>query len=141
MKKILLVLLLISSFAFADAIPIKNPDPTHASMTRQEVFWIYTLRTRFWNNGTKITVFYLDFSNPTHERFVRNVLNSTTQQFQHSVNTYVNVGNAGYFRKVSSESEMLKQVSRIPGSVGYISDTTILINSGKNNVKEISITD
>ena len=140
---IFLFLLLFSFNAFgagSDIISIKNNVPHQEYvLTKQEVFWIYTLRTRFWEDGSRIVVFYMDFDNRIHRIFVTNVLNSTPTRFANAVNTYINVGNATYFRQVKNEYDMAMRVATTPGSVGYISQDTLLINEGKDNVKVIRI--
>lgn len=141
MKIFLLAFLLFCNSAIAQVAAIKNIQPSTYTISRHEVYWIYTLKTRFWSDGTKITVFYLDFNNPTHVAFCKNVLGVNPISFQNSVDTYINVGNAAYFRKANSEYEVYRQVSRINGAVGYVSDKILLINVGNDNVREINITE
>lgn len=144
MKQLLLAIILTLTclFAYPQSAAIKNFDPQgHATISRQEVYWIYTLRTRFWPDGTKITVYYQDFDSPAHIAFCRIVLNTTPYQFQNSVNAYINAGNSAYFRQAHSEQDILNKVSKTSGSVGYISDTVLLINDGGKNVRKITISD
>lgn len=122
------------------AVPIKNPEVQLKSISRDDVYWIYTLKTRFWNDGSRIVVYYMNFSHPIHVSFVRDVLEVSPVTFQTSVETYVNTGNAAYFRKVSTEDEMVNRVSLTDGSVGYLSSTVFLMNDGKHGVKKINIT-
>lgn len=142
MKKIITAILFALSLSCHGMTvePIKNLNPKITSISRTEVLWIYTMRTRFWDDGRKITVFYLDNTSVTHKIFVTEVLKTTPIQFQTAINAYVNVGNSAYFRQVSSEFEMLKQLELTPGSVGYISKDILLINGG-SDVKKIQITD
>lgn len=138
MKRIVVAVLLFWSVAFAQTVPIKNIDPKVSQISKQEVFWIYTLRTRFWNDGTRIIVYYQDFNSSAHYDFCRNVLQVSPLSFQSAVETYVNVGNAAYFRKASSDAEVLKLVARTPGSVGYISENFLVVNED-NHVRKIGI--
>lgn len=140
MKKLVLILFLLCTSALSQTTPIKNIEPHQlTSITRQEVYWIYTLKTRFWYDGTKIIVYYMDFDSPIHVAFCRDVLGTSVYQFKNSIDTYVNVGVASYFRKVSSEQEMYEKVSKTNGAVGYLSETTLLINDGGRNVRKINI--
>jgi hypothetical protein len=140
MRNLLAALILFFSLSgMAQTVPIKNLNPTTmTSMTRQEVVWIYTMRTRFWADGSKIVVFYQDFDTRAHNEFCREVLRINPTQFQTSIETYVNVGNAAYFRKVINEQEMYRMVERTPGAVGYLSESVLLINGG-SGVRQISI--
>lgn len=124
-----------------DVVAIKNvsPEITH-SISRVQVYWIYTMRTRFWENGQKITVFYQDFSSDVHETFVRTVLGTNPSAFEQSVNVYRNNGNAGYFRKVDSSSTMEREVSKTAGGVGYLSNDVLIVNKGNGNVEKFIIT-
>lgn len=131
--------LMISVSSFSQSISIKHIDPAVSSISKQEVYWIYTLKTRFWPDGTKIIVYYLDFDSATHANFCREVLNTSVHQFKNSIDVYVNIGNSAYFRKASSEQDVFDKVSRTPGAVGYISEKTLLINDGGKNVRKINI--
>ena len=141
MNKILFILFLVYSVIAWSAEPIKNIEPNITSIPRIEVYWIYTMKTRFWSDGSKITVFYSGFDNPTHVSFVKQTLGISPQQFQSAITTYVNSGNASYFRIVRSDYEMVRQVAITPGSVGYVSSKTLLINGGYNDIKKIDIID
>jgi len=97
--KWILTLMLITGLAHADPLPIKNPVPKQTlTLTRQEVAFIYSMKTRFWEDGTKITVYYLDRSSPVHKAFVKKVLAITPEKFDAMLDTYLNSGNAGSFR-------------------------------------------
>lgn len=131
MKKLLFILVFLApALACSQALPIKNVDPKSAVISKQEAYWIYTLRTRFWTDGTKIVVFYREFDSSVHADFCRNILGVTPSQFAASTEAYINVGTAAYFRRVESEAEMYRQVERTPGAVGYLSDSLMLINGG-----------
>lgn len=114
------------------AVPIKNEYPRNYNkyLSKQEVAWMYTMKTRFWEDGTKIVVFYYNFDSPLHKRFCNEVLGITTERFDTIVNTYINKGNAGYFKKVETEEEMIREVSRQKGAIGYISNEIVLVNRG-----------
>lgn len=132
--------MIFSIYVSAQQLPVKNPQPSVAkSISRAEVYWIYTMRTRFWDNGQKITVFYQSFDSSQHKDFVLDVLKQTPSQFETSVSVYVNNGNAAYFRQVQNEFEMRREVESTPGSIGYLSKDYILINRGVGNVETISI--
>jgi len=141
MKYLIALVVLIYSLLATATEPIKNIEPNITSIPRIEVYWIYTMKTRFWSDGSKITVYYSGFDNPTHISFVKQTLGISPQQFQSAITTYVNSGNASYFRMVRSDYEMLRQVAITPGSVGYISSRTLLINGGYHDIKKIDITD
>jgi len=120
--------------------PVKHFVPLQTEqLSRQEVFWIYSLKTRFWDSGQRIIVYHLDFDHPVHKDFVRVVLHSTPTRFENSVNTYINLGTAAFFRRVNNEAEMFRAISITPGSVGYVSSDVLLINEGTDRVKTVRI--
>lgn len=124
-----------------DVVAVKNITPEiKRSISRNEVYWVYTMRTRFWDNGQKITVFYQDFSSAVHEDFVRTVLMTNPSAFEQSVSVYLNNGNAGYFRKVDADSSMEREVGKTPGGVGYIARDILIVNKGNGNVEKFIIT-
>jgi hypothetical protein len=121
-------------------LPIKNLDPNYNKFTKQEVIWMYTMKTRFWEDGTKITVFYLKPDSKIHKQFCNNVLGITPASFDSMVRTKLNMGNASYFRQAKSESDVYNKVELIPGSIGYVSENTMYVNGG-GYVRKITIVD
>lgn len=137
-----ILMLLLSSSVTADSIPIKNAIPElNYVLTRTEVIWMYTMKMRFWEDGTKITVFYLDRSTKAHKDFCINVLKIKPEKFDLLLNSKLNAGNAGSFRLVKQQSDMAYQVSLIEGAIGYYDDKKILVNNGDGYVKTFTIID
>ena len=138
---VMLTALAPSGFAHADIYAVKNPVPKQKlTMTRQEVAWIYSMKTRFWDDGTKITVYYLDRDSNVHKEFVRKVLGITPEKFDTMLSTYLNSGNAGSFRMAKNEDAVISSVGLLDGSVGYIDAQTLAI-SGGGYVAKVKITD
>ena len=138
--KWLLTLILLTGIAQAEPYAIKNPVPKQTlTMTRQEVMWIYSMKTRFWEDGTKITVYYLDRESAVHKAFVTKVLGIPVDKFDSMLATYLNSGNAGSFRMAKNEQSVITSVSLIDGSVGYIDENTLAI-SGGGYVAKVKIT-
>ena len=139
--KYLLAFMLMIGVAHADPVSIKNPVPKQTlTMTRQEVAWIYSMKTRFWDDGTKITVYYIDRSSKVHKEFVQKVLGITPEKFDTMLSTYLNSGNAGSFRMARNEDSVISSVGLLDGSVGYIDANTLAI-SGGGYVAKVKITD
>ena len=140
MKYIVLFFLMIG-LSHADPVAIKNPVPKQTlTMTRQEVAWIYGMKTRFWDDGTKITVYYLDRDSKIHKEFVKQVLSISPERFDAMLSTYLNTGNAGSFRMTRNEDSVINAVAMMDGSVGYIDSKTLVI-SGGGYVAKVKITD
>lgn len=141
MKKLVLsVFLLLCTSSFAQQIIIKNNDLQQhaASITKQEAFWIFTLRTRFWPDGTRIVVFHMDLNSTAHAAFCREILGTSAYKYKTSLETYKNGANTTYLRQVSSEQEMFEKVSRTIGGIGYVSENVLLVNDG-DNIRKVNI--
>jgi len=140
MKLFFIALILISTLVIAEPIAIKNPVPKiNYTLTRAELIWMYTMKTRFWDDGTKITVFYLDRNSKIHKDFCLNVLKIKPEKFDMLLDTELNAGNVGSFRLVNKPSDVAYHVSIIDGAIGYYDDT-MYVNEG-GYVKTLNIID
>jgi hypothetical protein len=131
MKYILMFIMMFALSAQAEVKPVKNLEPViYTSVTRQELTWMYTMKTRFWEDGSRITVFYMDTSSPAHAKFCKEVLDISPDRFDKMVNSYINSGNASYFRLAQTPQEVLRKVGLIEGAIGYLDSDTVAINNG-----------
>lgn len=143
MRRLILILfiLLPLNLLAAPPVAIKNIDPKISHMTREEAYAIYSLRTRYWVDGTRIKVFMLDpDSSSIHISFIKDTLGMNPGTFKQDIVSYSNLG-LGYYKIVSSEYEMLRMISKTPGSVGYVSERMLIINSGDSFIRQVSITE
>ena len=140
MKSFITAMMLVFTMnSSAEVVPAKNPEPIiKTSFTRQEVAWMYTMKTRFWEDGTKITVFYLNTDSKVHKEFCRDVLGINPDKFDVLVASSLNSGNASYFRLAKDQTDVYDKVSLLPGAIGYLDKETIVIN-GAGYVKTIKI--
>ena len=139
MKELVLAFLLIFSFksnATVDVFPIKNKQPLDYTLSKQEVLWMYTMKTRFWKDGTKVTVFYLANDTALHKKFCQQVLNMDTAKFDQLVSSYINVGSASYYRLAQTPSDVFYKVALTPGAIGYVDEATVIFN-GKGQLYEL----
>lgn len=140
MKKLLLVvLLLITSAVFGNQEPVTYLDLSPA-ITRQEVVNIYTMRTRFWKDGTRITVVYQGVESTAHKEFCEYILQITPTRFSQLIDLYLNSGNAAYYVKVDNERQAYDKIVKNYGAVTYLSNHWLLVN-GAGCVKKIRIID
>jgi len=85
-----------------------------------EVRAIFSLRARKWPDGSKITVFVLEDQNPLHVTFLQNTLKMLPHQLRRQWDRYIYSGIGQGPVVVNSEEEMLQQVERVPGAIGYL---------------------
>lgn len=141
MKKALFLLMMFYGVAIADSTPVTfSFDDTTPSIQRYQVVWMYQMKVRYWNDGTKITVYNLPLDSRIHKEFVRRVLQISPITYQQSIDRLINSGNASNYKTVSNETQMYNEISRNPGSIGYIGNNLLLVSSG-GNVREITIID
>jgi ABC-type phosphate transport system substrate-binding protein len=128
MRLFLLCLALLALPAWADT-PLANITDDQTTISRQDVGWMYTMRTRYWADGARITVYNLPHSSPVHRSFVRNVLNTSPITYQQVLERQINAGNASQYRTVRNEIEMLARLANTYGAIGYVSADALLIHT------------
>lgn len=135
MKSVLIAIALSIWFWFvsdtlAAPMSIAFPTATDQTIQRDTVRNMYTMRTRYWNDGSRIVVINLPADSQIHKQFVRSVLNMSPISYQQGVDRMRNAGLSGSFVEVDNEKDMLTKVSVIYGAIGYVSDDTLVIYSG-----------
>lgn len=139
MRLFVCLLLLFCFHAFAEEIiPIKNSEPGQYSLNRQEALWMFTMKTRFWQDGTRVTVFYLDPTSSAHRKFCLDILGIHPDKFDQLVASHINSGNASYFKLAQNKTEVYYKVGLLPGAIGYLDSDTIIIN-GRGYVHELKV--
>jgi ABC-type phosphate transport system substrate-binding protein len=145
MKYILFIFFFCScSFAnpssFTDISPVANITKDQTTIQRIQVIWMYTMKVRYWYDGTRIILFNLPSNSRTHKNFVRNVLNMSPISYQQSVDRLKNSGYASYFRTVRNEMDMVGRISSTAGAIGYLTDNMLIIYDG-GSFRAIKIVD
>ena len=125
--------------AMAESAAVKNHYPVQGTSTKQEVLYLYTMKTRFWEDGTKITVFYQDRSAKAHKEFCKQVLEINPEKFDTILATALNSGNASYFRMARNDNDVYSKVELIDGAIGYLDEDTLVLNKGGKDVVKIRI--
>lgn len=123
-----LFLFLVMNVANADVMPIKNVNPQTYYISRQELTWMYTLKTRFWQDGTRITVYYIDPTSALHRQFCSDVLGISVTQFNQMVSSRINTGTASHYKLTRNITDMHFRVSAQPGAIGYVDKDSVIIN-------------
>lgn len=112
----------------------------YGSITRQEARWIYTLKTRYWHDGSKISVYHLPYDNPTHQAFVREVLGMQPALYTKTIQANINSGVTNVVKEVKNQDEMIRIIETKHGAVGYLSKDYLMIN-GVGHVDVLKIID
>lgn len=128
MKKLVFLLALLSTSAFADVLGIINKAVQVKEITREDARAVFLLKERYAPNGIKIQLFRMPLQSKLHREFVRDVLDMSEVQFEREWSKIVNAGLAPEIEEVSTQREMLATVSRKYRSVGYLDKDYIVIN-------------
>lgn len=123
-----------------DFATVANIDFDNKTITRHEARLLFTLKTRYWEDGTKVTVVHLPFNHRDHKEFVRMVLNMPPTHYTKFVEVQVNSGHSSSFVEAHTSAEMLSLVQNKRGAIGYVSRDYLLIN-GVGHVDVIKIID
>jgi hypothetical protein len=131
MMRFLLLLLFMALPVMASAEQaVANIGQDQITVPRATVVLMYSMRVRYWEDGTRVSVFNLPHSHSAHKIFVRNVLGMSPITYQQQVNRQINAGVGGNYHIVENLDAMLRRVSATYGAVGYVSNDYLLINQG-----------
>lgn len=128
MKKLVFLLALLSTSAFADVLGIINKAVQVKEITREDARAVFLLKERYAPNGIKIQLFRMPLQSKLHREFVRDVLDMSEVQFEREWSKIVNSGLAPDIEEVPTQREMLATVSRKYRGVGYLDKDYIVIN-------------
>lgn len=81
---------------------------------------IFSLRTRYWENGEKIRVFVLPDDHPVHKVFVKEKLHMFPHQLRRTWNRMTYTGTGQPPIMVNSVPEMIEKIKGTQNSIGYI---------------------
>lgn len=126
MKRWYWICLLISfsiSNALADSV-IVNKAVSASSISRSALLTAFTMRSKRWPDGTKLTVFVFADQHPVHQHFVKSSLGLFPYQLRSIWDRILFSGAGQAPVTVSSEQEMIELVANTPGAIGYISETS-----------------
>jgi ABC-type phosphate transport system substrate-binding protein len=107
------------------------------SLSTQELWAIFTLATTRWSNGEKITVLMYPSDNATLKAFVRDHFGVSVYRFQELVDVRVNTGKSLPPKIVMTEQEMIKEIEKKPGRIGFIRSHIVI--GELNGIKRITI--
>ncbi len=98
---------------------IVNSSNQHSFLSRKELLNIYTMRQRYWPDGTAITVYIL--TDPqAHKEFCTQRLKIFPHQLRSRWDRLVYSGTGKAPIEVHSETEMISRIKQHHGSIGYV---------------------
>jgi ABC-type phosphate transport system substrate-binding protein len=115
-----LLLLLVSNPANAEAVFIHNPDLQGEDFSTDSLLHIYAMHKKLWSDGTPVRVFSLPTNSVTHREFVNKYLHMQPFQLNRLWHRLVFSGTGSAPKQVASDAQMLEIVKTTPGAVGYV---------------------
>lgn len=99
---------------------ITNKDNPTIKLGLNDLRAIFSLRARQWPDGKSIRVFVLDDNHPVHKDFVLKTLKMLPHQLRRHWDRYIYTGIGQGPSVLKTESEMIEQVAKTPGAIGYL---------------------
>lgn len=98
---------------------IVNNNNQYSHISRKELLAIYTMRQRYWPDGTPITAFILPDSR-THNQFCKQQLKIFPHQLRSRWDRLVYSGTGVAPIMVQTGNEMISKIAQTYGAIGYI---------------------
>lgn len=124
----------LSSHAYADRVLV-NHSVSDTEVSRQFLVSVFAMRARRWSDGQRIKVLVLPDDHSSHTRFVKTSLHLFPYQLRHIWDRAIFTGSGVAPVTVATEREMLDQIRKTKGAIGYISSDF----AGELDVKELVI--
>lgn len=123
MKHLLIISLLIASFATQAAIVVIAHPDNQAALTETELQRIYTGRSGTLNDGTAVSPLNLADGNPLRNQFDEKAMGRSSSQIKAYWSKLVFTGKGTPPKEVASEAEVIQLVLQNPGTIGYVNHT------------------
>lgn len=117
-------LLLLSLSARASEVTILvNPSVKSVELNTGQLRRIFSMRQTTWTDGQPIRVFVFDSDADAHQALCKQVLQMFPYQIERLWEKLAYSGLGDYPTKVNSRKEMIENLRRYPGSIGYVFST------------------
>ena len=132
MKKFIILLLMYFAMTASKMVSandikvVARPTTDINYVTLTDVRYMFSLRKTFWDDGTPVVVTLLPFDNFIHIDFVKKILKVSPARLRRVMEARINAGKAYGVLKVRTMDEMLYEISRRPGAIGYIDKHLIM---------------
>ena len=126
--------------ALSDIETIKNVNMVEGTISRHEVRLIFTLKTRYWHDGTKIVVVHFPLDSAGHRAFVRHVLDMRLSTYTRMLEQQQNSGYHTSVMTAKTPDDMLNVVQNKTGAIGYLSKDYLVVN-GLGHIDVLKIID
>lgn len=120
------------------SVPAGNSEVQKDTVSLAELYGIFTLMFRYWDDGTRVRIVLLNETFRLHKEFLWEFLGLSPTRYRELIQSRVSSGKNDRPLIVSNELQMVNALSKTEGGVGYLRNGTFLI-PGENNVKIFKI--
>ncbi|MBI5016444.1 MAG: hypothetical protein HZB55_13270 [Deltaproteobacteria bacterium] len=113
------MVILPTAFALGQEVVV-HPRVAVEALSRNEARAIFGMRLRQWRDGSRIVVFVLPDTSPTHISFAKSQLDIFPHQLRRAWDRLVFSGTGQAPIEVRSEEEMRAKVATTDGAIGYL---------------------
>jgi len=119
---ILLLALSAGSLLFSEVNLYCNRNDTDTvTLDKTDVIYIYQGKKKFWDNGSRISVYMLPYKNYGQKEFIINKLGLSPNKFKRITDKNKNIIRVNQYK-------IFNKVLKHKGSIGFINDDTVIFN-------------
>ncbi|WP_271271405.1 hypothetical protein [Aliamphritea hakodatensis] len=119
-KSALFIMLLFSPLNLQAGAVIVSPDVDTASVSRQLLLSVFSMRLNYWQDGVPVEVYVFADDDPAHLSFTKRYLRVFPYQLRAVWDRAVFTGSGDAPHQVFSAEEMLQKISAGKGAIGYV---------------------
>ena len=127
-KRLVMLLAMYCSVATASEVVV-NKNAQVVALPSEEVRAIFTLKRSHWDNGLKIKLFLLPRNSVITKQFTYQVLKMPPNMYFDILESNYNSGKTNIPVVLETECSMLLNLSINPGSIGYVFEADILLDT------------
>lgn len=106
-------------------LPITTVLTHTASITKQDLIWMFSQRKLYWDSGQRVKVVLLPWESRMHKKFVRNFLDVSPSRLRSAISQRIDRGQSRRFEQALSLEDAMNIVKHTPGSISYTTNYLI----------------
>lgn len=134
----LLLLSLFSALAGAEILIISNKSVPDTSLTDDYVRDIFLGKRGHWSDNSTIHVFVVK-EQDIHEKFLEQYVHKSVNQWRTYWKRMVFTGRGLPPKSINTEAELIDQISKTEGAIGYVSSDGLPDHADDNSVRILKI--
>lgn len=120
-----ILILSVTSLAYADIAVVVHRDSPLANVTQEEISKIFLAKTKTFANGQKIKLLDLEEGDETRDQFYKSVANKTPSQVKAYWSRLIFTGKGQPPQVLMDSDEIVETIEEDPNSIGYIDPDSV----------------